>query len=66
MLPSLFEMFTQIDRSLERAQGGLGIGLSLVRRLVVMHGGSVSAHSDGVGKGCEFVVRIPAAKKEVA
>lgn len=64
LLPSLFEMFTQIDRSLERAQGGLGIGLSLVRRLVIMHGGSVSAHSEGIGKGCEFIVRLPLAKAE--
>lgn len=64
LLPSLFEMFTQIDRSLERAQGGLGIGLSLVRRLVIMHGGSVSAHSEGIGKGCEFIVRLPLAKAD--
>ncbi|MBC7843391.1 MAG: PAS domain-containing protein [Gemmatimonadaceae bacterium] len=59
MLSQVFEMFTQVDRSLERAQGGLGIGLTLVRRLVEMHGGSVEAHSDGVGQGSEFVVRLP-------
>ena len=59
MLPSVFEMFTQVDRSLERSQGGLGIGLTLVKRLVEMHGGSVEARSDGPGKGSEFVVRLP-------
>jgi PAS domain S-box-containing protein len=61
MLPQLFQMFTQVDRSLDRAQGGLGIGLWLVRQLVEMHGGSVEVHSDGVGKGSEFVVRLPIA-----
>ncbi len=59
MLPKIFEMFTQVDRSLERSQGGLGIGLSLVKRLVEMHGGSVEASSDGPGKGSRFVVRLP-------
>ncbi len=51
MLPRIFEMFTQVDRSLERAQGGLGIGLTLVRRLVEMHGGSVEAQQRRGGKG---------------
>lgn len=55
----VFEMFMQVDRSLERAQGGLGIGLTLVRRLTEMHGGTVDAHSDGPGQGSEFVVRLP-------
>jgi PAS domain S-box-containing protein len=59
MLPQVFEMFTQVDRSLERAQGGLGIGLTLVRRLVEMHGGRVEAHSAGEGKGSTFTVRLP-------
>ncbi len=59
MLPYVFDMFTQVDRSLNRSQGGLGIGLSLVRRLVTMHGGSVTAASEGEGMGSEFVVRIP-------
>jgi CheY-like chemotaxis protein len=59
MLPHIFEMFTQVDRTLERAQGGLGIGLTLVKRLVEMHGGSVRVHSDGKGQGSEFVVRLP-------
>ncbi len=59
MLPKIFEMFTQVDPSLDKAQGGLGIGLSLVQRLVEMHGGKVEARSEGNGKGSEFVVRLP-------
>ncbi len=59
MLPRIFEMFTQVDRSLERTQGGLGIGLTLVKRLVEMHGGSIEARSGGPGKGSEFIVRLP-------
>jgi len=62
-LSSIFEMFLQVDRTLERSQGGLGIGLSLVKRLVEMHGGSVKALSDGPGRGSEFVVRLPVAAK---
>jgi len=58
-LPRIFQMFSQIDRSLEKSQGGLGIGLALVRRLVEMHGGSIEVKSDGVGKGSEFIVRMP-------
>jgi signal transduction histidine kinase/DNA-binding response OmpR family regulator len=59
MLPKIFELFTQIDRSLDRSQGGLGIGLSLVRSIVEMHQGVVQAFSEGLGKGSEFVVRLP-------
>ena len=59
MLPRVFDMFAQVDRSRERAQGGLGIGLALVKRLVEMHGGSVGAASDGPDRGCCFVVRLP-------
>lgn len=58
-LPSLFDMFSQIDTSLERTQGGLGIGLNLVKQLVEMHGGEVEARSSGVGSGSEFIVRFP-------
>jgi len=58
-LPRVFEIFTQVDRSLEKSQGGLGIGLSLVKRLVDMHGGGIEARSAGLGKGSEFVVRLP-------
>ncbi len=61
MLPHIFEMFAQVDSSLERAQGGLGIGLTLVQRLVEMHGGTVEAFSSGPGMGSEFVVRLPVA-----
>ncbi|CAN5251586.1 hypothetical protein BH10PLA2_BH10PLA2_33190 [soil metagenome] len=60
MLARIFDMFAQVDQSLARSQGGLGVGLTLVRRLVEMHDGSVQAHSEGLGKGSEFVVRIPA------
>jgi signal transduction histidine kinase/DNA-binding response OmpR family regulator len=59
MLRCVFEPFVQVDQSLERAQGGLGIGLTLVRSLVEMHGGTVHAHSAGLGQGSEFVVRLP-------
>ena len=59
MLPRIFEMFTQADRSLDRSQGGLGIGLTLTKRLVEMHGGKIEAFSEGVGQGSEFVVRLP-------
>ena len=59
MLSLIFEMFTQVHRHLDRAQGGLGIGLTLVRSLVEMHGGSVQAYSEGLGHGSEFVVRLP-------
>ena len=58
-LTSIFDMFSQVDRSLEKSQGGLGIGLSLVKRLVEMHGGRIEAKSDGPVRGSEFVVRLP-------
>lgn len=57
--PRVFELFVQDARSIDRSQGGLGIGLALVRHLVNLHGGTVEAHSEGVGKGSEFVVRLP-------
>ncbi|HKB00833.1 MAG TPA: ATP-binding protein [Gemmataceae bacterium] len=60
VLPNVFELFTQVDRTLNRSQGGLGIGLALVKQIVALHGGSVAVHSEGVGKGAEFVVRLPA------
>ena len=58
-LPTLFEMFSQVEVALSRSQGGLGIGLCLVKRLVEMHSGSVEAKSGGPGQGSEFVVRLP-------
>jgi signal transduction histidine kinase/ActR/RegA family two-component response regulator len=59
VLPRVFDLFVQGDRSLDRAQGGLGIGLTLVKRLVELHGGHVAARSEGVGKGAEFEVKLP-------
>jgi signal transduction histidine kinase len=59
MLPRVFDLFVQSERSLDRSQGGLGIGLSVVRRLVDMHGGEVSARSAGVGRGSTFEIRLP-------
>ncbi len=59
LMPMIFNLFTQLDRSSGPAQSGLGIGLALVQRLVEMHGGSVTAHSDGPGRGSEFVIRLP-------
>lgn len=59
VLPRIFDLFYQADRTLDRAEGGLGIGLSLVKRLVDMHGGTVQAFSAGLGQGTEFTVRLP-------
>jgi signal transduction histidine kinase/CheY-like chemotaxis protein len=61
LLPKLFDLFMQGDRSLDRPQGGLGIGLTIVKHLVEMHGGAVAASSTGLGKGSEFRVRLPRA-----
>jgi PAS domain S-box-containing protein len=61
LLQRIFDLFTQADRSLDRSQGGLGIGLTLVKSLVEMHGGSITADSKGPGKGSEFVMRLPVA-----
>jgi signal transduction histidine kinase len=58
-LPKVFDLFMQIDRTLEKSRGGLGLGLPLVKRLVEMHGGRVTAHSEGLGRGSEFIVRLP-------
>jgi signal transduction histidine kinase len=60
-LGRVFDMFTQVDTSLERTLTGLGIGLALVKTLTEMHGGTVEVNSDGVGQGSEFVVRLPIA-----
>jgi CheY-like chemotaxis protein/anti-sigma regulatory factor (Ser/Thr protein kinase) len=62
MLPQIFELFTQEDRSLEKSRGGLGIGLSLVKRLVEMHNGTIEVSSEGHGRGSKFVVRLPPAQ----
>jgi signal transduction histidine kinase len=59
MLPRIFDLFVQVDHTATRSQGGLGIGLTLVKNLVEMHQGSVEAHSPGLGQGSEFVVRLP-------
>ena len=66
MLPRIFQMFTQADRSLDRAQGGLGLGLALVRALVERHGGSVTAESAGLGHGSLFTVRLPLSTSTLA
>ncbi|MFI4868004.1 MAG: ATP-binding protein [Steroidobacterales bacterium] len=66
LLPGIFDLFVQGDRTLDRSQGGLGIGLSVVRRLVEMHGGQVSARSAGVGQGSAFEIRLPLIKRSGA
>jgi PAS domain S-box-containing protein len=65
-LPRIFEMFSQVTPALERTQGGLGIGLSLVRKLIEMHGGTITARSQGVGQGSTFSVRLPRAAPPAA
>ena len=66
MLPRIFDLFVQADRSLDRSQGGLGIGLTLVKRLVQLHEGKIEVHSPGVGKGSEFIVRLLAVSEVTA
>jgi signal transduction histidine kinase/ActR/RegA family two-component response regulator len=66
MLTRVFEPFTQLDNSLERTRGGLGIGLALAKRLVEMHGGAIEAHSQGTGQGSRFVVRLPVSARQSA
>jgi len=61
MLRCIFDMYTQVEQSLDRSQGGLGLGLKLVKELVLLHGGTVVALSDGLGKGSEFVIKLPLA-----
>lgn len=58
-LPRIFDLFSQVDRSLEKSRGGLGIGLTLVQRLVSLHGGQITAHSEGAGKGSTFLITLP-------
>lgn len=65
MQPRIFEMFTQVDQTLEKSQGGLGIGLTIVRQLIEMHGGSVEVRSEGRGKGSEFLLRIPVLPSQI-
>ena len=64
LLPKVFSMFFQVDPSIERAQGGLGIGLSLVKSLVELHGGEVEARSEGEGRGSTFLIRLPRRPQE--
>jgi PAS domain S-box-containing protein len=66
LLPKIFDLFTQADRTLSRSRGGLGIGLTLVRSLIELHDGRVTAHSNGHGQGSEFVVRLPVAGGDLA
>ncbi|HVE51678.1 MAG TPA: chemotaxis protein CheB [Casimicrobiaceae bacterium] len=65
-LPRIFEMFTQVDTSLARTPGGLGLGLALAKRLVEMHDGTIEAHSNGLGRGAELVVRLPVLREPPA
>ena len=65
-LPAMFELFTQGERSLDRSEGGLGLGLTIVRNLAEMHGGAATARSEGMGKGCEFTVVLPGVDSAVA
>jgi CheY-like chemotaxis protein len=66
LLPRIFDLFAQGDRTMARSEGGLGIGLTLVQKLTEMHGGSVTAASEGRGKGSEFTVRLPALEEPAA
>ena len=66
MLAEVFQIFTQVNRTLERAQGGLGIGLALVKKLVELHGGTVAVESPGTGRGSTFTVRWPEASAGLA
>jgi CheY-like chemotaxis protein len=66
MLDQVFDLFSQVTPSFTQSRGGLGIGLSLVRALVDMHGGAVTAHSDGLGKGSEFTVQLPLLDRRAA
>jgi signal transduction histidine kinase/CheY-like chemotaxis protein len=65
-IDSIFELFAQAENTIGRAQGGMGVGLALVRNLVELHGGTINVHSDGVGKGCEFMIRLPIAEAVAA
>lgn len=65
-MPLIFELFTQAESSRSQSQGGIGIGLSVVKQLVTLHGGSVQVRSDGTGKGSEFTVRLPLRDREAA
>ena len=62
-LPEMFQLFNQADHSSARSEGGLGIGLAIVKKLVELHGGTITATSEGLGKGSEFTVRLPAARR---
>ena len=64
--PAVFDLFVQGERSLDRTEGGLGLGLTIVKRLVALHGGTVVAKSEGVDKGSEFIVRLPALAQKLA
>jgi two-component system, chemotaxis family, CheB/CheR fusion protein len=66
LLPKIFDLFVQSDQHIDRSRGGLGVGLTLVKRIVELHGGTVQARSDGPGRGSEFVVRLPLAADRVA
>ncbi len=66
VLEQVFDLFAQGERTLDRSEGGLGIGLTLARRIVLLHGGAIEAHSEGTGRGAEFVMRLPRLHEEIA
>jgi len=66
LIDSIFDLFAQGERTLDRSEGGLGIGLTLARRLVTLHGGNISARSEGIGKGAEFIVTLPRMGREAS
>lgn len=63
MLPHIFDLFAQVEKDLDRSEGGLGIGLTVARSLAEMHGGKVTAVSDGPGKGSEFMLSLPRSRR---
>jgi signal transduction histidine kinase len=66
LLPNIFDLFVESSRTLDRSHGGLGIGLTIVHRMVILHGGTIQARSDGPGRGAEFIIHLPVPDYSVA